>query len=328
MIDSVAKSKPFVSVVMPVKNAENTIKESIDSILTQTLTNFELIIVNDNSTDGTKNLLKSYASSDQRIILINSSGQGISEAINCGIEQAKSPLIARMDADDISHPERLEKQVNAFNNNQNLVLLGTFCHIFRDGDGKIQNYKIPTTNSELQNSIRSIPTLYHPTIMARKDIIQLVGGFRKRFEGAEDHDLYLRLSRHGEIAVLPEYLVWYRAHPNQYTQLKKALSFRASVAAIFCDMCDQQSLPDPSEFGKSCDEIAFEFLLQESKHITKLQKPKLILYSRAIRGLAMLPDFHSQLMSVRRKILFKLAISGQLHATFSLWRRSRKKNWL
>ena len=328
MIDSIAKVKPFVSVVMPVKNAERTVKESIDSILNQTLKDFEFIIVNDGSTDGTKDILESYATSDLRIKVIDSTGQGISEAANCGIDQAESALIARMDSDDISRPERLEKQVSEFVNNSKLVLLGTFCHTFKDGEDEIEENKIPITNAELQKSIRSIPTLTHPTTMARKDMIQRVGGYRKKFEGAEDHDLYLRLSRQGEIAVLPEFLVWYRAHPNQFSQVKKALGFRASVAAIFCDMCDRQSLPDPSEFSKSCDEIALELLYHESRNVTKMSKPHLILCSRAIRGLAMLPDLQDQLISIRRKILFKLVKSRQLHAAFSLWRRSRRKNWL
>ena len=321
---------PVVSVVMPVKNAEKTIKESIDSILNQTLKNFEFIIVNDGSTDGTKDILDSYTANDPRIKVIDSTGKGISEAANCGIEQANAPLIARMDSDDISRPQRLEKQVNAFEENSKLVLLGTFCHTFKDDEdeSEIEENKIPLTNAELQKSIRSIPTLTHPTTMARKDMIQRVGGYRKKFEGAEDHDLYLRLSRQGEIAVLPEFLVWYRAHPSQFSQVKKALGFRASVAAIFCDMCDQQSLPDPSEFGKSCDEIALELLFHESRNVTKMSKSQLILCSRAIRGLAMVPNFHHQLISVRRDILIKLVKSGQLHAAFSLWRRSRKKNWL
>ena len=222
LMAKVISENPAVSVVMPVKNAAKTVSESIDSILNQTLKNFEFIIVNDGSTDRTKDILYSYASQDQRVKVIDSTGQGISEAANYGIEQAQSPLIARMDADDISRPERLEKQVNKFNSNPKLVLLGSFCHTFKDGESKTEENKIPIRNTDLQKSIRSIPTFTHPTTMARKDIIQRVGGYRKKFEGAEDHDLYLRLSRHGEIAVLPEFLVWYRAHPNQFSQVKKS----------------------------------------------------------------------------------------------------------
>ena len=317
-----------VSVVMPVKDAEKTVSEAVDSILNQTLKNFEFIIVNDDSTDGTKDILDTYASRYQQIKVMNNTGQGISDALNCGIEQARAPLIARMDADDISRPERLEKQMIAFNNNSKLVLLGTFCQTFKEGEDEIEEIKIPTTNIELQKSIRIVPTLTHPTTMVRRDTIQIIGGYRKKFEGAEDHDLYLRLSRHGEIAVLPEFLVWYRAHPGQFSQEKKAIGFRASVAAIFCDMCEHQNLPDPSEFGKTCEELALEFLYHESNNIAKMSKPRLIVSSRAIRGLVMLPEFHDQVISFRRRILYKLLKSGQLNETFSLWRRSRRKNWL
>ena len=327
-MNNLTSDKPAVSVVMPVKNAESTVSESIDSILNQTFENFEFIIVNDGSTDSTKEILATYATQDQRVKVINSTGQGISEAANCGIKQVKSPLIARMDADDISCSQRLEKQVKAFNINPKLVLLGTFSQTFKDNEDEIEENKIPISNAELQKSIRSIPTFVHPSTMARTDIIQRVGGYRKKFEGAEDHDLYLRLSRHGELEVISEFLVLYRAHPTQFSQVKKALGFRASVAAIYCDMCEHQSLPDPSEFGKSCDELAFDLLLHESKNATKMTKPRLVLCSRAIRGLALLPEIQKDLMSVRRKIIYKLAASGQIHDAFSLWRRTRRKNWL
>ena len=327
-MNNVDSKTPAVSVVMPVKNAEKTVSESIDSILNQTLKNFEFIIVNDSSTDGTKNIIDSYVSRDQRIKLIDSTGQGISDALNCGIEQASAPLIARMDADDISRPIRLEKQMNAFSSNSKLVLLGSYCHTFKEDENELEEIKIPTTNIELQRSIRSIPTFTHPTMMAKREIILLVGGYRKQFDGAEDHDLHLRISRHGEIETLPESLLLYRCHSGQFSNMKKAIGFRASVAAVFCDLCVDQNLPDPSEFGKSCEEIALELLIHVSKNVAKMSKPKLVICSRAIRGLALFTDFQKDLLSVRRNILYKLAISGQLHAAFSLWRRTRRKNWL
>ena len=324
-MNRVVSKKLAVSVVIPVKNAEKTVKEAVDSILNQTLKNIELILVNDGSTDSTKDILYSYSNSDQRIKVIENTGQGISDALNCGIELAKSLLIARMDADDISHPERLEKQVKEFNDNPKLVLLGTFCHTFKDGINELQEIKVPTTNSELQRSIRSIPTFSHPTVMIKREIIQQVGGYRKKFDGAEDHDLHLRLSRHGEIAILPEFLLWYRLHPAQFSRVKITARIRASVAAVFCDMCVHQNLPDPSEFGKTCDELALDLLFQESLNTKTMSKLRLVLCSRAIQGLAMLPDFHHQLISIRKKILYKLTKTGQFHAAFSLWRRTRKK---
>ena len=93
-------------------------------------------------------------------------------------------------------------------------------------------------------------------------------------------------------------------------------------------MCENQRLPDPSEFEKSCEEIALELLHHESKNMAKMSKPRLILCSRAIRGLAKLTEFQIQIISVRRKILRKLIKSGQIHAAYSFWRRSRRKNWL
>ncbi len=319
---------PVVSVIMPVKDAENTIKKSVESILTQTLPNLEFIIVNDSSTDNTKNILNAYVASDKRVKIVDSTGQGVCDALNRAIELAKSPLIARMDADDISHSDRLQMQVNKFKENKNLVLLGTFFYTFEDGKSEIKENKIPTTNSELQRSIRSIPTFAHPTIMVNREIIQKVGGYRKKFDGAEDHDLYLRLSHHGEFAALSEFLLWYRTSPNQLSQIKKSISFRASVAAVYCDLCERQSLPDPSKFGMSCEEMAFELLHHEFKNVAKMSKSRLVLCARAIRGLALLPELQKDLLSVRRKILYKLTASGQLETAFSLWRRTRKKNWL
>ena len=105
--------------------------------------------------------------------------------------------------------------------------------------------------------------------MTKREIVQQVGGYRKQFDGAEDHDLHLRISRHGEIATLPEFLLRYRLHSGQFSQVKKTIGFRASVAAVYCDMCVDQNLPDPSEFDKTCEELALELLIQESVNVGK-----------------------------------------------------------
>ena len=133
------KGNPKVSVVVPANNAERYISEAIESVLNQTFEDYELIIVNDGSTDRTEDIILDYQKMDPRIIYLkNEENLRICRTLNRGLEAARGDYIARMDADDWSYPARLEKQLDYMRNNPDVVLVGSFIHV-ADGDMNVLN---------------------------------------------------------------------------------------------------------------------------------------------------------------------------------------------
>jgi len=199
---------------MPVYNAEKYIKEAVDSILNQTFSDFEFIIINDGSTDGSLALLEDYAEKDDRIRLISRENKGLVATLNEGLALAKAPLIARMDADDISMPERFEKQVDYLSKNSNCVLLGSRVKIIDEDGDELCEMGDYYSSEELDAGLLAGKgqLIYHPSIMVRKSVVDLLGGYRDIYPQVEDLDLFLRISEVGEIQNLREPLLKYREH--------------------------------------------------------------------------------------------------------------------
>jgi GT2 family glycosyltransferase len=213
---------PLVSVIMTVYNDERFVAEAIDSILGQSWTHFEFIVVDDASTDNTPAILRKYE--DPRIlILTGEKNLGPYGAANRGLAVARGALIARMDADDVSLPRRLELQVRRFQEQPSLVLLGTsFQYI--DEQGRILDTAImPTGNAELQERLEDGNLFAHSAVMVRREAMAAVGGYREFFPVSQDYDLYLRLAELGEIANLPEPLGLVRVHARSISRNKKEL---------------------------------------------------------------------------------------------------------
>ncbi len=186
--------QPSVTVLMPVYNAERFLKEAIDSILQQTFTNLELLIINDGSTDSTLNILQQYNDSRIRVIT-NDTNKGISYSLNLGIEESKTSLIARMDADDISYPERIEKQYAYMQNNPDCALLNTWAREITE-EGKTVRIERFKSDFYYYNMTFECWT-YHPTIMYRKEAVIAVGGYGRQH--SEDYTLFCNLLRRYKI---------------------------------------------------------------------------------------------------------------------------------
>jgi len=208
------KKKPAVSVVMPVYNSERYIGESIDSILNQTYDDFEFIIIDDSSTDSTKNIVEEYMSRDDRIKLINLENKGLVASLNEGVKHAKGEFIARMDSDDISFPNRLERQISYLQNNQDIVALGVWTLVIDEDGRPIQRWKLNKSHNEIVSRLLSGKggQLIHPSIMLRRKALVKVGGYDERYKVSEDFDLYVRLSEIGILENLPEVLFCWRRH--------------------------------------------------------------------------------------------------------------------
>lgn len=205
---------PKVSVVMPVFNAESYINEAIDSILSQTYSDFEFIIINDCSTDLSYNIIKSYE--DKRIKIINNEKNlGVCTSLNKALRECKGEFIARMDSDDVAYCDRLEKQVNFLENNKQIVVLGTSVEFIGQKKGiKVFDNK----NLEIQSLFNNF--IVHPTVMMRSEFFKSNNlYYSEKFSTLEDYELWDRvLEKKGKFYILEEPLLKYRVHKNQITQ--------------------------------------------------------------------------------------------------------------
>jgi len=200
---------PTISVILPIYNCELYIKEAVDSVLNQTFRDFELIIIDDCSTDSTLKIIKSYQ--DSRIKLIEKEkNSGYTDSLNMAIKLAKGKYIARMDGDDICMPERFAKQVEFLNANCEVILCGTAIQII-DSEKVLKH---PLTHEEILVKLCFGTSFCHPSVMVRKEIL-LENNYDKSFEPAEDFELWTRLAFLGKLANLDAVLLQYREHPNQ-----------------------------------------------------------------------------------------------------------------
>lgn len=215
----VKSKKPLVSVVMPVRNAGDFLCLSVSSILKQTYCNFELLVVDDASTDGSLGVLKSFH--DKRIRIIrNKRNLGITKSANLAIKRAKGEFIARMDGDDIALPNRLEKQVNFLLKNKGVVAVGGQCDLI-DSDGKkVGEKRFPNDFESIKRMIfRSVP-VQQPSIMVA--VCRLPRNFvwyNETFKTAEELELLFKLFNYGEVRNLRSKVLLYRIHKGN-TSLK------------------------------------------------------------------------------------------------------------
>jgi glycosyltransferase involved in cell wall biosynthesis len=221
---------PAISVVMAVYNGGTFLKEAVESILGQTRTDFEFIIINDGSTDGSGEVVESYG--DPRIRLINASHVGLVKALNLGLSVSQGGYIARMDADDIARPERLAVQAEYLDAHPNIgVLCSDIATI--DADGRTTGFqRQPGLTAELLRDgllyRRLIKPVIHPTIMMRREVPVQLGGYRA-FDSAEDHDFWLRTVDHFGFARLEEIVLDYRIHPGGVSREKGSRQATASA---------------------------------------------------------------------------------------------------
>ena len=202
---------PLISVVLPAFNAATTLAEAVKSILDQTYSKFEIVVVDDGSTDSSPDILSSLAAHDRRIRVIRTPNRGVAEALNTGIATAQGDLIARMDADDISEPTRFDKQVAHLAQYKTCVAVGCGVTAIDDSGFPLPKRTHFTSGVRLRDRCKgfrhfppSPPTIPHPTAMIRSAALKAIGGYRPCFRSAQDRDLWWRLSQLGEIHCIPD----------------------------------------------------------------------------------------------------------------------------
>ena len=202
-------ASPCLSVVMSVFNGAGQLEKTVQSVLDQSYSNFEFIIVNDGSTDGSLGLIRKFAEQDPRIIFIDQSNQGLTRSLITACEQARGNYIARQDVGDYSYPSRFEKQINRFETDPQLVAIFTQFQVIDDNDIVISQHQPSSSyiKSALDYSDGQIATpSHHGSVMFDKNAYQQAGGYRPEFRFAQDLDLWLRIKEYGDIQVIDEIL--------------------------------------------------------------------------------------------------------------------------
>lgn len=237
---------PLVTVLMSVYNAERYVTQAVESILGQTSNNFELLIIDDASTDATLDVLRHYQ--DDRIrIMQNERNLGLTISLNKGLRGAKGDYVARIDADDFSMPRRLEIQSEFLDAHPQVGLIGSWFYLVNELEGTSRLIKTPVTSRDLKQQMLYGWDFQHSTIMFRKEVIDKLGPYNSDYILAQDKELYLRVAEHYEIATIPIPLVTVRIISSSLSQSHRlrqkqfeirarseALSRRLSGASHLC----------------------------------------------------------------------------------------------
>lgn len=225
-------NKPLISVIMSVYNGERYLKESVRSILKQTFTNFEFIIIDDNSTDNSYKILRSF--NDNRIRIIrNNIRKGITKNLNTAIDIAEGEYIARQDADDISLPRRLELQLKFLKEKPDIALVGSAI-FYIDDKGRIIGFRKvpsePTFDLLLQKNL-----FIHGSVIIRRKFLDEIGRYNELFKYSQDYELWLRIAKRYKVANIQQPLYALRIHKNIFTKIKEQYLYTKLAQKIHAD---------------------------------------------------------------------------------------------
>jgi glycosyltransferase involved in cell wall biosynthesis len=228
-------SQPKVTVLIASYNGERFIRETVGSVLAQTFAGLELLVVDDGSTDGTREILRSIAGADTRMRVIEKDNEGLIATLNRGIAEARGTYIARLDHDDLSRPSRIERQTAFLDGNPDFVGVGCLIQNIDAGGRPIGQVRI--RHERLVHDPAAFPPrqqwLYGPTPMVRADVLRRVGGYRRQFVAAEDRDLCWRLGEVGRLERLPEVLVEHRHHDaNMSRRARRTQTYSALLSDL------------------------------------------------------------------------------------------------
>jgi glycosyltransferase involved in cell wall biosynthesis len=240
---------PVVTVLTSCYNGTDFLSEAIDSILMQTFTDFEFILIDDGSTDDTLEIIRSYAAKDSRVVVIEKEHTGLTDSLNFGVNIARGKWVARLDADDMSTSDRLRKQVSYMKAHPNTVLVGCGCFEV-DGAGHIlKQHFYPRHHKQLCRRLERNQAFFpHSASMFDRQKAGSIGGYNRRLVRSQDWDLWLRLCEMGQIACLLQPLVKLRRHSKGISHDKHGTTQIAmGHAAIICHFCRRRNAPDPSQ---------------------------------------------------------------------------------
>jgi glycosyltransferase involved in cell wall biosynthesis len=223
---------PAITVLMSAYNAEKYISESIESILNQTFNDFEFIIINDGSTDNTAKIIKSYK--DDRIKYISHENSGLAKSLNKGIRVANGTYIARLDADDVSYPERLEEQFKFMEDNPTYVVCGSYADVIDESGNFIYIFNdIPSVDKEIKNAMNYKNCFIHSSTFYRRDSALSIGGYYEPIrQYFEDYIFFYQILKKGKGYNFKKPLIKYRITPNSITNRHKNKKYKQLINSV------------------------------------------------------------------------------------------------
>lgn len=245
---------------MGVFNRQQFLGQAIESMLSQTLHSFELILVDDGSTDRSAEILRAYARRDARIVVISSeANRGIAESLNLAISRARAEYLAVMDSDDIALPTRLETQHSFLQIHQEIALLGSQARLVDFRDAEIPaNVDLPTDHQDIDEALLAGGwPIIHPTVMMRTAIVRALGGYNQCFRANVDHEIFLRVAEKTKLANLPDVLLLYRVHHRAMTAQRTSLD-HCFVQQAISEACERRSLPYPPQVNPRNRGLSFQ----------------------------------------------------------------------
>lgn len=290
---------PTISILMPVYNCAAYIREAINSMLEQTLSDFELIIIDDASTDATPQIISSY--DDERIQFVQKPvNTGLIASLNQGIDIAKGKYLARMDGDDISHPDRLARQVAYMEAHPSVVLCGSYYEVISTSE----IIEVPCTHAEIKRTLLEKCAFQHPTVMMKRSfMIDHQLRYNEGYKAAEDYELWSRIVALGEVANLSEVLLYYRRHHEQVSTRLAELQYQNTLR------CQAKMLCMPLSAITERD-LAFSQTVVQNLHVSTRKKLNEVLgwlNSLAIANKHSLcfQDFETYLQQQKIKVISK-----------------------
>jgi len=241
--------RPLVSILIPAYNAQRYIVEAVESMLRQTFTDFECIVVDDGSTDHTSQLLAELQRRDARVRPLRVPHGGIVDALNSGVDAARGALIARMDADDVASPDRLETQVRYMEEHPDVVALGSKVMLVDPFNSPLWEIDVKLEHQDIEAELLRGNgwALFHPTSVIRREAMMRIGRYRPEYQWSEDIDLFLRLAEVGKLANMPTATLRYRQHFSSVNRTKLELQIRR-VERLLADAHRRRALPFPHDF--------------------------------------------------------------------------------
>ena len=253
---------------MSVYNGERFLREAVESILSQTLSDLELIVVDDGSDDSSPEILVWFASRDSRVVIRRQDNQGTAAALNHGFELVRAPFVARLDADDAATPTRLERQQRFLEEHAEVALLGGSVTFIDEESRSFADVPYPLDDLEIRRVFAAGTTpLANSAVMVRRSAFLEAGGYRPLFRQAEDVDLWLRIGERHRFANLPEVLALYRIHPGQKTRNFEQMTAESLAARLSAD-ARGEGRADPVEALERIDADALLALGVEPEEIT------------------------------------------------------------
>jgi glycosyltransferase involved in cell wall biosynthesis len=238
-------STPAISVLMPVYNAGRFLAPAVESVLAQTFSDFELIAIDDGSTDDSGKMLAELGARDPRVRVFGQENRGIVATLNRALELARAPLVARMDGDDLSRPDRFAKQIACLRRHPEIAAVSGAIDYIDAGGGYLRTAAFPTLPEAIASELLERSCVCHASVMARTEIFRSIGGYRARVQYAEDYDLFLRMSEIAQIANLPDVLYAVRLHPVTISTRHTIAQELAVLAARGAAQQRRSGRPDP-----------------------------------------------------------------------------------